>query len=390
MTACAGSPGSRMTDGVAALPAALADTANRLLAGSLGLAERGAEGLRLTASGNDPLAALAALAAMVELANKGEVYLLVRGVGLLLGICPGEFPLPLLQLVGRAYDLGPFPALWAIEGLGHDYSHSYWQQGLVPHRLLSDPRDPVVPAPSLCMLNAGLGLSLAQWLLDVLPAAPLAAAVRRVVAEITGLCRDNARPGYLGAAYESLGLVTRLFHAPLVPAVDRAVREVSPDARSFYWHGVGRSFYFVPESFLPFSLWPTYQSVCRAAPDGLARANAIAGLTWGALLVNQRQPQVLCSLLVGPHGEEVVRMGLADAFVNGIASSIVMRCATTPGAPFIASFCDYVPADPATARLWDRLVRRPCAVARDILYPQLAAANRLGEVFHYQPWQALG
>jgi len=360
--------------------ARLADDAARwLAAGSLGLAERGAEALRLFPTGTGALAALA------ELRNKGEVFLLVKGVSLLLGIRPDEFPLPLLSLVGRSYQLGPFPALWAVEGLGHDYAQSYWTQGRVPRGLLTVPSDPALPAPSLCMLNAGLGLSFAQHLLDGLAMAPTAAEVHRAVAEIVGLCRDNARPGYLGAAYESLGLVTRLFESPRVTAVDQALRSIAPEVRSYFWHGVGRALYFAPESFLPFSLWPTYGSACREAPDPMARRNAVAGLTWAAVLVNQRQPEILSTLLVEPHGAELAQRGLEDAFVNGVASSIVMRCATTPGAPFIAAFCDYSPASPAGARLWDRLVRRPCTAARRVLYPRLAAANRLGDVFHYQP-----
>jgi hypothetical protein len=359
-----------------------------LLAGALGLAElgeraaeRGVEALCLTATGTG------AIAAAIELQNKGEVFLLVKGVALLIGIRPGEFPLPLPELLARSYGLGPFPALWAVEGLGHDYSQSYWDQGLVPHGLLSSPRTAALPAESLCMLNAGIGLSFADYLIGGLAPAAAAAEVRRVVAEIVGLCRDNARPGYLGAAFESLGLVTRLFHRERVAAVDQALRAVAPEVRSYFWHGAGRALYFAPESFLPFSLWPTYAEACREAPDDLARRNAVAGLTWAAVLVNQRQPWVVSALLVEPHGERLARLGLEDAFVNGVASSVVMRCATTPGAPFIADFCRYRPASPAAARLWDRLVGRPCDAARRVLYPELAAANRLGEVFHYREWR---
>jgi hypothetical protein len=381
-----------MTAGAGAVAGAAASTAANgarwLFSGSLGLAElaeqapgRGAEALQLLATGTG------ALAGAVELRNKGEVFLLVQGVGLLIGLRPGEFPLPLLELLARSYRLGPFPALWAVEGLGHDYAQSYWDQGLVPRGLLSSPRTAALPDPSLCMLNAGIGLSFAEHLIDGLaPLAP-AAEVRRAVAEIVALCRDNARPGYLGAAYESLGLLTRLFHRGRVAAVDQALLAVAPEVRSYFWHGAGRALYFAPESFLPFSLWPAYAEACRMAPDDLARRNAVAGLTWALVLVNQRQPAVVSALLVEPHGAALERLDLADAFVNGVASSVVMRCATTPEAPFIPEFCRYRPSSPAAARLWERLVGRPCDAARRVLYPELAAANRLGEVFHYREWQ---
>lgn len=346
------------------------------------LAERAANGLRIAASPRE------SLAAAVEIANKAEVYLLVRQVGRLIGV-PDSFPLPLLELVARAYGLGPFPALWAVEGLGHDYAVSWFTAGFEPRGILTTaPRARALPPASLLMMHAGIGLGFAERLLEGAGRDTPPEALRLLVADVLRLCRDNSRPGYLGAALESLGLVTGLFHPPLVAGVDRALRDLRElPVLGFYWHGVGRAIYFRAVNFLPCSTWQVFETARRTAPDEAARRNAWAGLAWAITLVNQRQPWVLAELLVGPHGEELAR---DDAFADGVASSIVMRYDTTPGAPFIEPFCAFRPRGPArTPELWEALVARPCRLALDVYYPALRAADRLGSIFRYRPLPGL-
>jgi len=346
------------------------------------LAERTASGLRIASSPRE------SLAAAVEIANKGEVYLLVRQVGRLLGV-PDGFPLPLLELVARAYGLGPFQALWAVEGLGHDYAVSWFTAGIEPRGILTTaPRARALPPESLLMMHAGIGLGFAERLLEGAGRDTPPEALRLLVADVLRLCRESSRPGYLGAALESLGLVTGLFHRPLVPGVDRALRDLSEtEVLGFYWHGVGRALYFRAVNFLPCSTWPVFDAARRAAPDDAARRNAWAGLAWAITLVNQRQPWILAELLVEPHGEELAR---DDAFADGVASSIVMRYDSTPGAPFIEPFCAFRPRGPARAHeLWEALVARPCRLALEVYYPALRAEDRLGSIFRYRPLPGL-
>ena len=315
--------------------------------------------------------------ALVEVQNKLEVYVLVRQVGRLIGV-PDTFPLPLLELVRRAYALTPFQALWAVEGLGHDYGDSYWDNGLVPRHLLTAGQGLALPAKSLLMMHAGVGLSIADHLLKA--GRTSAAELRRTMAEIVGLCRGNSRPGFVGAAFESIGLVTRLFHPGLVSQVDAALREVDPSVVGFFWHGAGRAIYFRPVNFLPCSTWQVFEMARREAPDSLARLNAVAGATWAFVLVNQRQPELMANLLLAPHGDQLAG---DSAFTNGLCSGIIMRADTTPDAPFIRTFLHYQPGDPRVARLWEDLIRIPGERALDIYYPILKAEDRLGDLFHY-------
>jgi len=325
------------------------------------------------------------VAAWKELFKRAEVYVLVSQVPRLIGV-PKSPPLPLLELLEHAYALGPFPALWAVEGLGKAYGDSSWEQGKVPHDLLTGPQAAKLPAASLLMMHAGIGLSIATRLLS--PFAPLAAAaprqqLARALAETVALCRQNSRPGYVGAALESIGLVTRSFHPGLVQDAGRMLAEADEAVAGFYWHGVGRAMFFLVASFLPCGSSDRrgFEMAASEAPDERARDSAVAGMAWAVTLVNQQQPEVVAELL----WRDRALLAGDPAFVNGLASSIIMRYDTTPDAPFTASFCDYRPPGAEAAGLWGEVVANPCRRALEEWYPALKAADRLGEVFRYQP-----
>lgn len=317
-----------------------------------------------------------------HLLNKGQIFTLVPAVSGLIGI-PLKPPLHLPELVARSYALGDFRSLWAIEGLGHDYGDSFWEQGITPNRILAPEVTRDLPPGSLPMLHAGIGLSFAQKLLDDLRWSTSAEELRRKVAEIVRLDRENSLPGYAGAAYESLGLVSRTFHPTRVADIDQAIRAVAPEIRGYFWHGVGRSIYFWIFNFLPCSDWQLFQMARREAPDEEARLNAFAGAAWGYALVNQRQPRIMAELLIQPHGEELLQ---DSGFANGIASSMMMRYDTTPGASFIHAFLEHRPdaADRRLTALWDRLVRIPGETSLREHYPVLRQKGRMGDVFQHR------
>ncbi len=316
-----------------------------------------------------------------ELLDKLEVYRLVRGVAERIGVpAPGE-PFDLETLVGRAYALDDFAALWAVEGLGHDDAEHVWPDGGPdPEGLLTGERAAALPAKSLLMLHAGIGLAFAQRLLAELPPDAPADRVRGAVAEVLELCRSNSRPGLEGAALESLGLVTRTFHGDRVGAVDAALRTLDDEAaRGFFWHGVGRALYFLPINFLPAgdATWRPFEMGLAEAPDPFARRNVLAGLAWAFTLVNMRRPELMTGLLLARHGARLEREA---GFSNGVSSSVVMRSDTTPGSPLIRTFLDHRPPADTAAR-WDALVVGPARRALDEVYPRLRREGRLGEIF---------
>jgi hypothetical protein len=342
---------------------------------SVDTAQRSAAATRQLAEGNGGLM-------LQELWYKEQVFCLVLNLPNLIGV-PSEPPFPLNALIAKSYALGFYPALWALEGLGKEYADSFWKQGMVPHHILSDEQTSDVPIRSLTMLNAGIGLSFAQTCLENAEPSTPAPALDAIVAEIVRLTRDNARPGYFGATYENLGLVTRTFHPELVPAVDRSLRQVAPDVVGYFWHGVGRAIYFLPINFLPGADRFVFEMAAREAPDEPARLNAIAGAAWGFTVVLQPNPEILAELVVAPFGEELAR---TQGFANGVASSLMMRFDITPEAPFVRSYVQYRPSasNPRLVRLWDELVRVPAETALDVYYPVIKQHNRLGDIFEYQ------
>jgi len=346
---------------------------------SIELARRSAAATRQLAAGHG-------LLALAEVRSKVEVFCLVLNVAKLIDV-PDQPPFPLYELLARAYGLGAFQALWAVEGLGHEYGDSFWKQGIVPHQALQDQRTSRLPPESLTMLNAGIGLSVAKWRLDHAPH-PSAAELHALVADIVHLCRDNARPGYLGAALESLGLVTSSFHGNLMAGVEQALRQVAPEALGFFWHGAGRSQFFQPINFLPGSDFLQFEMAAGLAPSEPARLSAVAGAAWAYTVVNQRDPQMMADLLIDPHGDELARNG---AFANGVASSIMMRFDTTPQADFVRPFIEYRPGagNRRLTRLWDQLVRIPAETALAVYYPVIKRHDRLGDIFEYRDLAAL-
>ncbi|MCA1636453.1 MAG: hypothetical protein LC802_22880 [Acidobacteria bacterium] len=316
-----------------------------------------------------------------ELRNSYEVFSLVKGVSSLLHIPKEGRDFDLARLVEAAYALGAYPALWAVEGLGHDYAMTFWGQGRPVRGILTDVRAEVLPVKSLTMMHAGIGLAFAEQLMDTITPYDSPDKIRGVLREFITLVRENSRPGYEGAAYESLGLVTRFWHSQMVGVVERYMWEVEPEAVSYFWHGVGRSLYFLPLFFVPGLLSP-WLAIEREASHDLARLNMTAGLAWAMTIVNVRQPELLENFLKY-RGEQLSR---TPAFTNGVMSTLVMGIDITPGDEFITRFLQHQPdqSDRRLVELWDNLVSRPAGEAVYRFHPLLEAHRRLGEVFHYQ------
>jgi hypothetical protein len=323
-----------------------------------------------------------------ECEAKMEVMQLVQDVR---KICPDEnVYVPLPEVVARGYALGSFPALWAVEGIGHDLVTSRHHRGEPLNALLTSKDVGKLPEASLTMLHAGIGLGLAELALkDLRPdSAPekIDAAIERFLAE----CRSSSRNGYLGCALESLGLVTRHFYGhEMVLAVDKRLDKEAA-LRGFFWHGVGRAVYFSPENMVPgfSSPWPAVAMCERLAPHDVARDNLVAGVAWGMTMVNLKQPAVLEGFLK-KHGQG---FGDRDAFINGVQSSMIMRKNTTPDEPHIAAMLAYEPAtsDARLQSLWDRVVRQSVSKALNEYYPAIVAKKQLGEVFRFQSLGELG
>jgi hypothetical protein len=298
-----------------------------------------------------------------EWRNKFDVFWRVKGVRRDLGHPPPPARFDLAEYVERAYGLGAFPALWAIEGLGHDYAATLLDEldaGGLPAGILTDPALAGLPASSAPMLHGGLGLALAERLLRPLTPRSSAAEFRGALRRFVELCRAHSRPAHLISALESFGLEARCFFAQLVPGLERELEAAAGEAgegrlAAIFWHGVGRALYFIPVQFVPG--WGTVGNAVamaqREAPHELARHNALAGLAYAFAMVNMSQPRILEALL-RDRGETL----RGTAWSDGLAAAVQVRGRITPGAPVLAGFLDHRPR-PDVEALWDEMVRRP-------------------------------
>jgi hypothetical protein len=319
-----------------------------------------------------------------ELKNKIEVFQLVRNLSSILHLPENEF-ITLPDLVHKAYDLSPYEALWAVEGVGHYYADKEWERHGPPVNLLAGANEHV-PEKSLLMLHAGMGLCFADRLVRGLDPASTPGEVQEALEHFVALCRANSRPGYLGAALESLGIVTRDFHPELLRIITRHFRLVAPQEIDYYWHGIGRAIYFSRKFFIPhlFSMWGDARMEPATDHD---RLSTTAGLAWAFTLVNMRHPQIVKTALT-PQNEDAP---IVKAFMNGVSSCVVMRWATTPGAPFVQEFCRHYAAtsegettnERALSAAWAFEISKPTRAAIQAYYPVLTRHRALDQVFRY-------
>ncbi len=314
-----------------------------------------------------------------EFENKLEAFnLFVHVDSVLANTSQGEVYLP--ELIGKAEALEPYRAVWATEGLGYYLATRISEQGEAPRNLLNDRREDL-PARSLAALHAGMGLAIANRLMKTIRPRSHESEIRRVLDQFVMVCRENSRADYVGAAYESLGLVTRNLYPQMIPQLDQELGKIDEDLVGYFWHGVGRGIYFAPTNFLPDgNSGRAVKMTCQEPPHELGRRNALAGLAWAITLVNIRHPEILESFLKH-HGHQ---LGDRDAFINGVSSSVMIWRDSTVDDPSLEAFCNYQPdsSDRTLVERWEEMVRRPCLRALEHVYPALKARRRLGEVFH--------
>jgi len=317
-----------------------------------------------------------------ECRNKAKIMTLVQGLD---SYMDPEGRTSLQTIVEKCYALGSFPALWAVEGAGKDLAEWHMSRNTTPSRILTDaPLDPKWDK-SLLMLHAGIGLGFAKNLVERMTSSS-GEQVRQVAIRTVELCRNNSRPGYYGAAIESLGLVSRFMKdAAFCRQVHDVLTKEAPESVGFFWRGVGRCLYFHPVNFMPgFSRPCRAMDLCEAeTPTPDLKETLLAGVAWPLTIVNMTNPEVMEWVL--EHDDQYFNG--SRAFINGMMSSVIMRYDTTLDDPLVGRFVNHKPNPQNTAlcALWESRIRQPIEAAIHSIYPVLKKHNRLDEVFQYHP-----
>jgi hypothetical protein len=324
-------------------------------------------------------------AVMQEFSNKLYIITLVTHVHAELGLDARTID-PLGALVDKVAAMPTFPRVWATEGLGNWFGDRAMERagdGPDPTGLLTDPQYASLPSWSMTMLHAGIGMSFAKAILKTLEPESPPETMRAALARFMRLCRDSSRPGYAGAAIESLGLATRTLYPNLLRVLDREMPSVDPELQGYYWHGAGRAMYFEPAGWLPSvnAPWRMIRRLDLESPHELARRNILSGIGWALSVVNMRHPTVMETFL--RHHAPLARV--EDAFTNGVISSLMMRFDTTRDDWHISPYLGYQPAGREVASAWRTLIAEPGERALRETYENMLRTNTLEQLFHYRP-----
>ena len=154
---------------------------------------------------------------------------------------------------------------------------------------------------------------------------------------------------------------------------------VSPDYRRLFWHGVGRSLYFVPTNFLPIP-GAKERMVRGAAAEGSRaddRRQALAGLTWAVTMVNLPRPGAIRSLI--PISSQ---LGIKSEFTNGLISALLAWRHMAPGdVRYLRLYTQPLPAHDPKRALWETWIGTPARQALESLYPGLESSNRIPALY---------
>jgi len=309
---------------------------------------------------------------MQEAQNKLEAFRLFAYVDQELDFSDCELP-PLDVPVRRAFELSHHQRVFGIEGVGHHYARS------AAGRITGLLQDPVLPDCAMVSLHAGMGTSFATTILAKLGGDPSRAMLRESLTRFFDLCRANARAGWYESAIEPLGLAVRTLHPHLLARVGNAVGEFDAGAQRLYWHGAGRSLYFVPIHLMTYG--GSHERALRAAIDEAPivedRRNTVAGLVWAVTLVNIPQPAVLKSFL---RAAESIRMPVAVR--NGITSALIVWKHMVPeDAELLSQYTELASGNSVEAARWNDYVAWPARAALAETFPMLAKQNRIASVF---------
>jgi hypothetical protein len=297
---------------------------------------------------------------MQEAQNKLEAFRLFAFVDQKLRF-PADRP-SLLSMVCRAQALPPWQRNFALEGVAHYYTSSAATEGPLTGLLA----DPDLPETAMVPMHAGMGNALADGALSRLGDRPSKTSVRDALEGFFEQCDAGSRPGWHENSIEAMGLAVRTLHPHLLKQVSEAIGEINgvvdgEIAQRLFWHGVGRSLYFVPMNFITFG--GSHERALRAAIDEAPtledRRNTVAGLAWAVTLVNIRHPGVLRSMLRACRG---IRM--PSAVTNGIVSALMVWKHMAPfKEDVLVPYLEVIKPIAPDAELWNELVAVPATHA---------------------------
>ncbi len=305
----------------------------------------------------------------MELANKAEVARWICRAGEYLSsesgpLEPSESELP--PAVQKALETAPEDrVLWLLEGI----AYHYFRRHLRRTDDLEDVRLPRVlgkiPRQARPIMCTGLGLAVADWLVDSQPRGADPSQVAGSLDRCLDRCRelrpeDHADPQARasadlvveGIALESIGQWVCVRRRSWLASMGEALKGRDfggAEADRLLWHGAGRGLYLAPIRKLPGygSLDDALSAVHGFGLPPEAKADLVSGLGFGFFAIHMGSPKVVETLLYRRR-REVGRLALG----RGLAAAVEMRRLMPGGDGIVASFLEHRSRHPAFWRAW--------------------------------------
>ena len=320
-----------------------------------------------------------------ETATKLEAFRLFASVAQDLRL-PETLP-SLPELIRFADRLPAWQRSFSQEGITHHYVNKI-PPAQLEAGLLADPE---LPETAMVPMHAGLGLSLAMDALDTQGLSPSADELEGALTGFIEGCRAHSRPGWAESAIEGLGLAVRTTHPHLRNPVSEVLGQMDPTAQYLFWHGLGRSLYFLPKHFLSIgnSHERALESAVREAPTPECRRNAVAGLVWAVTLVNIKSPEIVEAFL-----RKAAPLRMPEAFTNGVISALMVWKHMVPdGDHTLTPYLRSVSPSGIHGGRWHDLIAEPARQAFEMTFPVLirpvattgsgAFTPTIGSLFQY-------
>lgn len=271
-------------------------------------------------------------------------------------------------------------SLWSVEAIGYRLGQA-WPED--PEGFAR--RDAVAAAWQRLPLHSGAGLALAARVFEDLPLRPTGSDLEPRLRRFIEACRRLARPGYVEAVFEALGLITHNVHPRLLGRVEEGLGTIDEELLELFWHGAGRALYLAPTEAWPGSWRHSLQRIVRRATSRRARSAYRAGFTWALTLVNERHQEILARF-VERHAAD---FETDEAFVHGLVSAfLLVRSRAIPAGSW-QGFLGTRPQGARASLAWRRHVVDPCTRAQRELAEALARTEAWGSLLRtcrIDPW----
>lgn len=275
-------------------------------------------------------------------------------------------------LIKQCYELGEYPALWALEAVGIDLVkfHIRTNKNLV-NVLNVTTIDPQY-RKSLLLIHAGIGYEISNYFISKINKKLSTQEVNHTVENIVNYCKINSNEIFLNIMINTFGFVTYFNGYEIYNKFYNALKQIASDQLHYFLQGCGRAIYFSAANTFPPKLKGSLINAFNLAKKKTIDPNNYQDLIIGNVvafnLVNMHSPDVIAYALQNIEqlmNDEV----LMKAYFIGFILSIVARLITTPDTSLLERYKNHQPQNNSQKKIWSSFIQKPIDYALKEIMP---------------------